>query len=96
MRVEVDLKLREKEFSLLRDLVDGAQAIAPVITEMGVLTKLVLVGAGALVCVGGGSAFCKAVVTPFKRREGRKGERRRRRKEEDETEEDGVGREEGL
>ena len=49
MRVEVDLKLREKELSLLQDLVKGAQALAPVITELGILTKLVLVGAGGLV-----------------------------------------------
>lgn len=70
----------------------GAQAFAPVITELGILTKLVLVGAGGLVCVWGGSAFCKAVVAPF----GRKGGRRRRGKKGGEREEDGDGEEEGM
>lgn len=96
MRVEVDLKLRDKEFSLLRDLVDGAHAFAPIMTEMGILAKLALVGAGGLVCVWGGSAFCKAVVTPFRRREGRKGGRRRRRNEWTEMEDDGGGKEDEL
>jgi hypothetical protein len=94
MRVEVDLKLRENELSLLQDIVREAQALAPVITEMGILTKLVLVGAGGLVCVWGGSAFCKAVVAPFGRKTGRKAGRRR--KKGGESAEDGDGEEEGM
>jgi len=90
IRVEVDLKLREKELSLLRDLVKGAQALAPVVTEMGILTKVVLVGAGGLVCVWGGSAFCKAVVAPFGRKGGRKGGRRRKSEEDRDGEEEGM------
>ena len=88
--MEVDLKLREKELSLLRDLVKGAQALAPVVTEMGILTKVVLVGAGGLVCVWGGSAFCKAVVAPFGRKGGRKGGRRRKSEEDRDGEEEGM------
>lgn len=78
-RVEVDVKLRDRELSLLQDLVEGARGLAPIVTDLGVLGKLVLVGAGGLVCLWGLSAFVHAVILPFRKQE--KEERKRRRKE---------------
>lgn len=83
MRVEVDVKLREKELSLLQDLVEGARSLTPIVTDLGVLSKLVLAGAGGLVCLWGLSAFVHAVVLPFRKSE-KEDKRRARKKEGDE------------
>ncbi len=78
MRVEVDVKLRDKELGLLQDMVKAARGLAPIVTDLGVLSKLVLAGAGGLVCLWGLSAFVHAVILPFRKQE--KEERKRRRK----------------
>lgn len=65
MRLELDVKLKARELQLLEEVVAGARGLTPLITELGVLTKLVLAGAGGLVFVWGLSKFCGAVVLPF-------------------------------
>lgn len=65
MRLELDVKLKTRELQLLEEVVAGARGLTPLITELGVLTKLVLAGAGGLIFVWGLSKFCGAVVLPF-------------------------------
>jgi hypothetical protein len=65
MRLELDVKLKARELQLLSDIVAGARGLTPLITELGVLSKLVLAGAGGLVFIWGLSKFCATVVLPF-------------------------------
>lgn len=65
MRVEVDVSLKRRELELLKEAVEGARGLAPVITSMGVMSKIVLAGAGGLVFLWGLSKFCSAVVQPY-------------------------------
>lgn len=99
LRVDLALKFREKEMSLLQSLVGGLRTWTAALSEMGVVLKLVLAGAGGLVFLWGGSSFVWAVVRPFWG--GRRGERGRwdgkggRRRRESGRLEEGEGEEEG-
>lgn len=66
MRLELDVKLKARELQLLEEVVAGARGLTPLLTELGVLTKLVLAGAGGLVFVWGLSKFVGAVVDPWR------------------------------
>lgn len=66
MRLELEVKLKGRELQLLEEVVAGARGLTPLLTELGVLTKLVLAGAGGLVFVWGLSKFVGAVVDPWR------------------------------
>jgi hypothetical protein len=65
MRLELDVQLKARELQVLEEVVAGARGLGPLVTELGVLSKLVLAGAGGLVFVWGLSKFCAAVALPF-------------------------------
>ncbi len=82
MRLELDVQLKARELEVLEEVVAGARGLGPLLTELGVLTKLVLAGAGGLVFVWGLSKFCAAVALPFLPPSSRKGKQQQRRRAE--------------
>lgn len=74
MRMELDMKLKARELALLEEVVAGCRGMSSLIRELGVLSRLVLAGAGGLIFVWGLSKFCSAVVLPYlpRRSQGRR------------------------